>query len=49
VLLVDPAQTAASPLLQSLLLPVEPSTLALWQRSRWSEARLADLLPHHSV
>ncbi len=49
VLLVDPAQTAASPLLQSLLLPVEPSTLALWQRSRWSEARLADLLPQHGV
>lgn len=49
VLLVDPVQTAASPLLQSLLLPVEPSTLALWQRSRWSEARLADLLPQHGV
>jgi len=49
VLLVDPAHTAASPLLQSLLLPVEPGTLALWQRSRWSEARLADLLPHPTV
>ena len=45
VLLVDPAATPLTPLLQSLCLPLNDGTQALWQASGWSALTLADALP----
>jgi len=44
VMLVDPAQTPAQPLIVRLLLPDEGSTQAVWRSSQWSATRLADWL-----
>jgi len=44
VLLIDPATTAAGPLIERLLLPVEPSTRSVWLSSHWPTASLAALL-----
>ena len=45
MLLVDPATTPLTPLLQSLCLPLNDGTQALWQASGWSALTLADALP----
>lgn len=44
VLLVDPAQTPAQPLIERLLLPADGSTEAVWRSSRWASAKLAEWL-----
>ncbi|MGI9132646.1 MAG: YihY family inner membrane protein [Rhodoferax sp.] len=44
VLLVEPAQTALAPLMETLLLPRNGATQSLWQTERWSAATLRDLL-----
>lgn len=45
VLLVEPAATPLAPLLQALCLPLDDSTRAFWQASRWPQLNLADALP----
>ena len=45
VLLCDPAVTPAKPLLAQLLLDPAPALLAFWQRARFDELTLADLVP----
>jgi len=45
VLLCDPAITPAKPLLAQLLLDPAPALLAFWQRARFDELTLADLVP----
>jgi membrane protein len=44
VLLIDPQDTPAQPLLQQLLLVSQPSTEATWQHSGWQRLMLSDLL-----
>ena len=48
VLLIDPQDTPAQPLLQQLLLVSHVSTEATWQQSGWQRLRVSDLLnPAH--
>jgi membrane protein len=44
VLLVDPAATPLTPLVERLLLKREPHTEAMWQASGWDQLRLAHAL-----
>jgi membrane protein len=44
MLLRNPQETLAAPLLHALLLPENPATRALWQRSGWEAQTLAELL-----
>lgn len=44
MLLRNPQETLAAPLLHALLLPENPATRALWQRSAWETQSLAELL-----
>lgn len=44
VLLRNPPETRVAPLLHALLLPENPATRALWQRSDWEAQTLAELL-----
>jgi membrane protein len=44
VLLVDPAATPLTPLVERLLLKREPHTEAMWQASGWDQLRLAQAL-----
>jgi membrane protein len=45
VLLVDPGNTALSPLLAALCLPMEQGSEALWRASGWQQLCLRDALP----
>ncbi|MDD2918278.1 YihY family inner membrane protein [Rhodoferax sp.] len=44
VLLADPDSTPLQPLLHTLLLPCEPSTLHLWENGRWQEMTMRQAL-----
>lgn len=44
VLLADPDSTPLQPLLHTLLLPYEPSTLHLWENGRWHEMTMRQAL-----
>jgi membrane protein len=44
VLLADPDSTPLQPLLHTLLLPYEPSTLHLWDNGRWQELMMRQAL-----
>lgn len=45
VLLVEPAQTSASPLIARLLLASHPPQDRLWATTRWHDTMLSDILP----
>jgi membrane protein len=45
VLLVEPAQTSASPLIERLLLASRPPQDRLWATTRWHDTMLSDILP----